>query len=171
MRADYLYKEYFVKIYDSLNEPINGVELKQSDKLLFSFIYHAGVINRSNAPWNKTECNWSNSTLANNTGLTVREIQYSLKRLEKAGVIKRKNKKNSKKIEVIGTPYEDDTFIKMYTKVSRNKEFTLNDKYVYTVIHHLCENPKYTGCLATNTKIAERVNCSLPTVANSIKHL
>lgn len=168
---EYLYKDYFVKIYDNLNEEINGYRLKQSDKLLFGFIYHGCYLNKCSGSWNGAECNWGNQTLANNSGLTERQVRKSIKNLEKAGLIIKKKRKNGKILEVVGEPYADDTFIKMYTQVSRNKDFTINDRFIYTVIHHLCENKKYSGCLANNKRIADRVNCTSNTVGNSIRKL
>ncbi len=64
-----------------------------------------------------------------------------------------------------------NTFIKMYTEVSQNTDMTINEKFIYTVIHHLADGLN-GNCLANNSKIAERTGCSsLSTVANSISHL
>lgn len=61
----------------------------------------------------------------------------------------------------------------MFTRVSRNKKLSINDKFIYSVIHSLANNPDYDyTCNASNGAIAERANCkSLTTVANSIKKL
>lgn len=61
----------------------------------------------------------------------------------------------------------------MFTRVSRNKKLSINDKFIYSVIHSLANNPNYDyTCNASNSAIAERANCkSLTTVANSIKKL
>jgi len=171
-RDNALYKEYFVKIYDSFNNEFKGYKLKQSDKLLLGFICHGAMLHRVDAEWNKPLCNWSNSVLADNCGITERQVRDSLNNLEKAGIIRRRHQKNSKNILLLIDVEKDKTFIKMYTKVTRNKDFTLNDKFVYTVIHSYCMNKGFHNkCFTNNSMIAKRVNCTPNTVRNSVKKL
>lgn len=157
------YNNYFVKIYDNLNKEFNGEKLKRFDKVLFVFIDYSCRLNR--------KCTWSNEAFVDNTGLSLSQIKSSLNNLERSGLITREKRTNGKVINIADGIELSNTFIKMYTEVSQNTDMTINDKFIYTVIHHLADglNGNY---LANNSKIAERTGCSsVSTVANSISHL
>lgn len=160
------YSKFFVKIYDCLNEEYNGIKLKQSDKILFGFVDYSCALNNR-------KCIWSNRAFTENTGLSESQVKKSLNNLEDAELIERIERGNGRTIKIVGNDGTKGTFLKMYTEVTRNKKMTLNDKFVYTAIHHFTSNRDMGGkCLANNTTIAERVGCgSLTTVANSICHL
>ena len=141
------YNNYFVKIYDNLNKEFDGAKLKQSDKMLFGFIDYSCRLNR--------KCTWSNEAFVDNTGLSLSQIKSSLNNLEGAGLITREKRTNGKVINIADGIELSKTFIKMYTQVSQNTDMTINDKFIYTVIHHLADGLN-GNCLAKNSKIAER---------------
>lgn len=155
------YSKFFIKIYDCLNK----YNIGQSDKIVFGCISYSCSLNNG-------KCNWNNESFVNNTGLSKAQVLDSINKLIEAGLINKIIKDNKRIIQISKDFNSSGTFIKMYTELLRIKNLSINDKYVYTVIHTLASKEFDYKCFGNNTMIMRRANCkSLNTVANSIKNL
>lgn len=156
------YSKFFIKIYDELN----NYNIGQSDKIIFGCIDYSCRLNNN-------KCNWTNEAFMVNTGLSKAQVIDSINNLIKVGLIEKKVKENNKRIILISKNFDrSGTFIKMYTELLKIKNLSINDKFIYSIIHTLANKEYNYKCFGNNTMIMKRANCkSLNTVANSIKKL
>lgn len=152
---------FFIKVYEFLND----YDLSPADKILL------GVLNNCRGEC----CKLNNEQLCLYSGISLRQINTSLKKLSNLDLIDKEYFSKYRKIKVNRIlikqrAKEKPNFIKVYSSVLMDFNLTFNEKLIYSIIRGIHESPNKQRYLISK-EVCQLCGCSISAYYTSINKL